>query len=833
MSEPTPTADITAAQPAASGSPAGPENNFIDNDGAGLIELAFKCRLISLHQESVLMETFAEKRRTFPGYTVLDLFRETDILSEESQAFLFAVRDHLEMKMLDKKFGELGVANQLIDPESVQRALDIQSAIFKETSKSKLIGDILLENEEITLADKAAILLTQDRIKDELLSETLNDIAATEIEKLNINMRFGAIAVKKGYVTIDQLNQALRRQKQEVEEGKERRYLGLILKEMFDLSDDALGRILKIQRILEKNRLSLEKALEKYNSETHINKRLGTLFTYRFSKNKLEAALSRAKHGFESISVQDLKRWLTTVGISHGLCPDEEIAAFLRAKEIGDEIIIAKGTPPEKGQDSWLEFYFDAEFQATDDNPDQHVLPMVKKGDALARIVPAKPGIPGKDVSGFSIAAPAPKSVILNCGEGVIREQDLYLAEHDGIALLYKGRTLFVKPREIAIPVRHHTGSVDTDLGDTYEGAHLKLDGSVLENGRIRCHRLEVSGNVYGQVSAAGDIIVKGNIGPGHADDTAEPAKLKAEGDILAGKTISNAILITGKNLKAPGADLSATAVQAYQDITVKNVLNQGPRPCILQTGKIPNLKAEGMDILIQARQDELNQLMCSDETEELSEWLRQKLEIKDVYLQQQAFLKYVVNLCKCPPLASLTSLSDKLLAAKKNPGKWPELGELPDDSSQVLTDFKKDFIDETRDMDTAALESHAREQADIKYGMYRAAVSATRRYHREYEEKKRQLEERIKANAPQIRKMEELIKKLNIRKDTFLLGQVHESQPIPPAIRVKNQVARGTVIKGKQARLTVDQNMFGVKFTEQPPSAGEPPEILIQGFYD
>ncbi|MCG8617540.1 MAG: FapA family protein, partial [Desulfobacterales bacterium] len=784
-------------------------------------------------QESVLMETFAEKRRTFPGYTVSDLFRDTDVLSEEGQTFLFAVRDHLEMKMLDKKFGELGVANRLIDPDSVQRALDIQSTIFKETSKSKLIGDILLENQEITRADKAAILLTQDRIKDELLSETLNDIAATEIERLNMNMRFGAIAVKKGFVNIDQLNQALRQQKTEVDQGKERRYLGLILKEMYNLPEEVLNRILKIQRILEKNRLSLEKALEQYNSETQINKRLASLFTYRFSRSKLEAALSRSKHGFEHISVRDLKRWLTTVGISYGLCPDEEIDAFLKARDIGDEIIIARGAPPERGRDSWLEFFFDAEFQPAEENQDPNVLPMVKKGDALARIVPAQPGIPGKDVSGFSIPAPVPKSVILNCGEGVIREEDLYLAEHDGIALLYKGRTLFVKPRKITIPVRHHTGSVDTDLGETYEGAHLKLEGSVLKNGRIRCHKLEVSGDILGQVSAADDIIVKGNIGPGHADESAEPAKLKAEGEILAGKTISNAILITGKNLKAPGADLSATAVQAYQDITVKNVLNQGPRPCILQTGKVPNLKAEGMDILIQTRQDELNRLMCSDEAAELGEWLRQKLEIKDVYLQQQTFLKYVVNLCRCKPLASLTSLSDKLLAAKKNPGKWPELGEMPDDSGQVLADFKKEFIEETRDMDTAALESHAGEQADIKYGMYRAAVSATRRYHREYEEKQRQLEERIKANAPEIKKMEELIKKLEIRKDTFLLGQIHESQPVPPAIRVKNQVARGTVIKGKQTRLTVDQNMFGVKFTEQPPSAGEPPEILIEGFYD
>lgn len=812
--------------------------NLFADDAKALISLALKCRLISVEQENLLLDTFTQKHRVFPGYTIHDLFRETHILSKEDIAFLFAVRDHLEMKMLDKKFGELGIANQLVDPESVKKALDIQNAIFKETSQSKLIGDILLENKEITKADKAAILLTQDRIKDELLSEAMNDIATSEIEKISLNMRFGAIAVKKEFITIEQLNKALQVQTNEVNAGKPRRYLGNILKELFDLPDTALSRILKIQKQLEKKRLALEQALEKYNSETNINKRLARLFEYRFSKNKLEAFLVRSQQGFEEIRENDLKRWLDSIGITFGICPDKKIKAFLSNNKIGVEIRIARGVPPQKGRDGRLEFYFDTEFNPSGDptdDQDQDVIPLVKKGDALARRIPAEKGSPGKDVSGFTLTPPQTRSAVLNAGEGVVQDKDLYLADNDGVAVLYQERTLFVKPREYTVPTRYHTGSIDADLGEQYKDVHLRIEGSILGNAKIRCQELQVSGDILGQVSAAGDVIVKGNIGPGNSGKNAglEPAKIKAEGDILAGKSISNAIVMTAKSLKAPNADLDATAVQAYEDITVKNILNTGPRPCVLQTGKAPNLKADSIDDMIRIRKDQLDQLRCTQETRELEDWLKQKLDIKETYLNQQAYLKYVLAVLQCNALSGITPLPDKLLAARENPGNCEDLPEPPVDTSPAFKEFEQEFLKEIKGMNPEDLEAHTREQENIKYGMYRAAVNATRRYNREYESKKDMIRKKVEKQAPEITRLEKAVKRLSVRKDTFLMSQAYKAQPVPPAVRVKNRISQGTVIKGRKAMLTVDQDMFGVKFTEQAKTRNDPHEIIIEGFYD
>ena len=68
------------------------------------------------------------------------------------------------------------------------------------------------------------------------------------MERLNINMRFGAIAVKKGFVSLAQVNQALKIQKVRSVEIREKVYLGQILQEQFGLSDENLINILNIQK---------------------------------------------------------------------------------------------------------------------------------------------------------------------------------------------------------------------------------------------------------------------------------------------------------------------------------------------------------------------------------------------------------------------------------------------------------------------------------------------------------------------------------------------------------------------------------------------------------
>ncbi|MBA3009238.1 MAG: DUF342 domain-containing protein [Desulfobacula sp.] len=805
--------------------------NIFGRENKSLISLAIKCRLIPLDREKDLLNSLAEKRRQTPGYSAVELFRQSEILSDENIAFLFSVRDHLETKMLDKKFGELGVANRFIQPESVKKALDRQSAIFKETSQSRLIGDILLENKEISKENKSAILLSQDRVKDEFLAEAMNDIAASEIEKISLNMRFGAIAVKKELITVNQLNQALLAQKTAAKSGQPKQYLGDILKQLFNLSDTDLQHILQIQKEMEKKRLSLEKALSLYNSETNTNKRLSKLFEYRFSKNKLAAFLRKTDESFQGIQVRDLITWLNSIGITWGICPEETIKQFLAESKIGMELQIAQGLPPQNGENGSNAFFFDTDLLPSE-SEDQDILLLVKKGDALARMIPPKNGIPGKDVCGFSIPAPSPRTMPLNCGEGVVKQEDLFIADTDGMPLLYKNRTLFVRPREQAIPTKYHTGSIDTDLGNRYLKVNLKVEGSISQKGKVRCQGIEISGDLLGQVSAAGEIRVKGHIGQPQLQ-VDDQAKIRAEGDILANKSIVNAIIVTAKSLKAPNADLISSAVLAFQDIFLRNVSDNGTRASILQTGKNPNLKAESLDSLIQTQTAELKKLRHQEELDELETKLNTKLAVKENYLKQHEICKYLLALTECRDLTVIPSIDQKLALVKKDPDAFSGLPIRPSLDEKDASEFLNHLLGEIASMDSASLGAHLQEMVDVKYGMYRAAVNATRRHQHEYEAETELVHKKVASQTAQILKKEETIKKLMTRKDTLLLSQGYLTHPVPPAIKVKNLVQKGTVIMGQKARLTVEQDIHGVKFMEIQKSPAEVPAITIEGFYE
>ena len=797
----------------------------------GLVFLARKCRLLTMEQEEKLMARLHKRREEQPEYTERDLLQETKSLSRDDIRFLLAVKDHLKMKMLDKRFGELGVANRFVRPENVRQALDLQNDLFKRTRQSKLIGDILFENKQISQADKTAILLTQDRIADEYLAEAMNDIAATEIEKISMNMRFGAIAVKKGMITIDQLNTALTVQEKEMAAGSPRRYLGEILQKMYHISGNDLTHILKIQKEMEKKRLALETALSRYFSESSINKRLSRSFTYHFSKNKLEAHVQKIQTLHEDVSLPDFIRWLKAIGIAFGFIEEKKMQSFLTSAPEGSQICIARGIAPVKGKDEAVQYFFDTTPSAKD-SPDSPTA-LVCKGDVLARIFPPEDGKPGKDVCGFTIAPPPPSRISLNRGQGVSKKNSVLTAGIDGQAILYKNRTLFVQPGTQTIPGRSHTGRIDADLSDQYQDTILKVEGTIGETGRIRCRQLEIAGDVFGHVYAAGNIHVNGTIGR-EKDLQETPARLTADGDIFANKKIVYSIIITCKGLTAPGADLVSSQVMAFQDIVVKNVISDSSGPCMLQINTHAEPMETPFDDPIQNCKAVLEDLEQKNARKDLDQRFAARIAARDTYLAEHDILGFLQALLNCPQLRHIHSLRAKTKAVLRNAQSFPDLPPVPENALAHAGDFLEAVYTQTQPLGTAQQLEKIEEMRQIKYGMYRAAVNASRRHSLAYEARKKALGKKIQAVAPKIRKTKKQIQALLSRRDAFLLRRdLHMPAMATATVKVKNRVQQGTVIKGIQASLTIEKDMYGVKFSETRKTGREPAKIRIEGLYE
>lgn len=424
--------------------------------GPEMLALAVRCRFITPGQKEEILPQIRTQAQKDPKALLAPYLLKNRFLSKENIQLLFSIKNHLQILLADQQFGQLGIVNQFVSPDKVKQALDIQVKIFQKNKTSIKIGDILLQSQDISPADNTALLLTQDRIPEELLSEAMNTIARTEIEKMEMEQRFGAIAVKKGVITAGQLSRALKVQTQEVEEKKPKRYLGDILKEMFKVSEADITAVLKVQRKIETKRMKLEEKLTRYNLEKEAQRQaLAPYFSYRVSKDQLTAYVCKREIPEKEINLQDFLDWFALSGITYGLAEEKDIQTFLDKEDLEQEFKIAEGSPATPYQKEKVDFKVDVRFS-------DKKKPGRKKGsdhskvepdDLIAVITPHREALPGTDVFGRPVHLPAPKETLLSCGEGVTRKGDQLFATIKGTPRLSEDGTLTVQvPEKISKP---------------------------------------------------------------------------------------------------------------------------------------------------------------------------------------------------------------------------------------------------------------------------------------------------------------------------------------------------------------------------------------------
>jgi len=134
----------------------------IQKENQNLISLAVKCKFISARQEQEILSLLIEIYQRDPDFHVVNIFRERKILTQEKIDFLVSLRSHLKTKMLDKKFGEIGVSNRFVTPKNVEEALFFQDDYFRKNQKSKKIGDILVEKKKMSIANNAKAAVSEE-----------------------------------------------------------------------------------------------------------------------------------------------------------------------------------------------------------------------------------------------------------------------------------------------------------------------------------------------------------------------------------------------------------------------------------------------------------------------------------------------------------------------------------------------------------------------------------------------------------------------------------------------------------------------------------------------
>lgn len=803
-------------------------------EGQALLELAVDCKLITVPQEKEILPQLLEFSKKNPEKSASVFLLKNKIFSEENIEFLYSIKKHLELLMADKKFGKLGIANHFVAPDKIKKALDLQVEIFRKRKKSIKIGDILVQNQDMSVADKTALLLTQDRIKDELLADALNAIAKSKIEQIAINKRFGAIAVKKELIDTKQLNQALKAQQKEEKEGKVKRYLGDFLKELFSLSNNDILDILKVQKKLETKRMNLEKKLIEYNCEKSSNETLDSFYEYHVTEDRLKAFVSKTQKTAQKTSLDDFLNWFSLSGIKYGLCEPAKIQAFLARDGMEFQLEIAKGEVPKPFEKESIEYHFDTHFFDDTENKKSDDTPFVQKGEALATITPHKESEPGIDVFGRPIYLPEEPVIFLCAGQGVVKRNNEFIALAPGNPKLFKERTLFVTPALDSLPTREIKGDITDDAEDQYLLSNLNVKGNIIPGIHVACHNLTIEGDIMGNVTASGNIDIYGGIGAetyGN-EENLESSRVEAKGRIQVSQKIINSIIVARLGLKAPNSDLISSQVLAFNDIVVNNVYSSREAPSVLRIARENIIEIEKIEKAIQALERGRDKLLHKPELEQLSKELIEQVQIQNGYLEKQNVMIYLNKVVNDPQLKEIQVIDQKI-KAYKDMAKKTDTYQISIPENTKAHQFMMRILDKVKVQDAENQQRYIQELYDNISALYKTSVKGSSRINKKYDARSKTIEAAIEQSRPNIDKIKRKIDSFNSQKDLLLLEQGKQENRYSPVIKVKNQVGMHTILSGEKAKMVVNETIYGISVKEDRNTQTSQGVMRVQGFFE
>lgn len=216
------------------------------------------------------------------------------------------------------------------------------------------------------------------------------------------------------------------------------------------------------------------------------------------------------------VTREDIADALTHQKVVYGI-DEHMIDSLLQNREYCTEYLIGKGTPPTLGKDARIEYYFSTHKSLkpkhNEDGSvnyhDLNIISKVEKDQLIARLIPAVPGEPGKDVLGGVLKPKEVHNMKLSFANNIRLSEsgtELY-SEVTGHASLVQGKVFVSGVYEVP-------ADVDNSIGDINYPGNVHVKGNVKSGFIIHANGdIIVEGVVEGaQLYAGGQIIVKRGI---------------------------------------------------------------------------------------------------------------------------------------------------------------------------------------------------------------------------------------------------------------------------------------------------------------------------------
>ncbi|MFO7750344.1 MAG: hypothetical protein R6V54_09665 [Desulfobacteraceae bacterium] len=445
-----------------------------------------------------------------------EILLKTGLITPGELEFIHQGAGHLKIKALDKKFGKIAVDHRYTSQNVINNALDEQTEIYRKTSQSRIIGNILVEQHQLSSHIRDDILLLQNRILEEDWEELLREAGTSSIKEREKNALFGTLVIKEKMLKKEQVIEALKIRNRESRAYKKRertnavsgpeiepgqpRWIGDILVTDFGLSRENRTRIVKKQMAFRFEQINLKFGLNIGNVQQELFEQLEKVFHLFCSENDLAAHINVLREVPETLTRDNIILWLYHRRITHGRI-DTAVNALLTGQvKPGQTILVAKGEAPVPHRlDYQLNF-------KTDEDPHSTLAAIVPKGARLA-VMKLTEGSPGLSVKDRIVPPGVEDALPLVTGKNVLKNGASFTAGCDGLPRLSSRKVISLSS---TVTVQ---GDMDPDFSFLDHDCDFDITGSIPASTELSCRSL-TAGSLKGKVTASGDVsILKETIG--------------------------------------------------------------------------------------------------------------------------------------------------------------------------------------------------------------------------------------------------------------------------------------------------------------------------------
>ncbi len=332
------------------------------------------------------------------------------------------------------------------------------------------------------------------------------------------------------------------------------------------------------------------------------------------------------KPGGRHLEVQDVINALKAHGVVIGFLEEDIRQALLEDRYMQD-IVGAKGVPPQHGDDARIDYkvqikkegvHLEEDAKGRVDYKNMNLIENVVVGQILAEKLPAKKGKMGRTLHNRLVEARDGREVELKQGRGTILSED-----KNKLIAEINGQVVYSHMRISVEPVFRVSGDVGPKTGNIMFLGSVHIGGNVLDNYEVKAAgNVEITGAVQkAKIEAEGDIVVKAGIlgregarvestGGSLMAKFIQSAEVHVANDVVAQEGILHSKVEAGGRIICNGrrAQIVGGNIRATKEVRARLIGSQAYTATEVIVGTDPRLLAQAEEIgkLLKENEDNL-----------------------------------------------------------------------------------------------------------------------------------------------------------------------------------------------------------------------------------